>query len=93
MEFVFGCGFVEEFVQVFVYCVFDDGVVFDVLVDDGSRDFVFVEVGDLDVLSDVFVGVSDVGFEVVWGDCDGEFDLGWGQFFDGVVCYVGVFFL
>lgn len=83
----------EELVQAFVHGVLDDRAATDALVDDRCRDLALAEAGDLDVLSDVLVRVSDAGLEVVRGDRDGELDPGRGQLLDGAVRHAGVFSL
>ncbi len=83
----------EELVQALVDGVLDDGATTDALVNDRSRDLTLTEAGDLHVLSDVLVRVSDAGLEVVRGDRDGELDPGRGQLLDGAVRHAGVFSL
>lgn len=65
-------GLAVEAVEALADGVLDDGAATDALVDDGGGDLALAEAGDLHVLRDVLIGVSDARLELVGGDRDVE---------------------
>jgi hypothetical protein len=68
------CGLAVEPVEAFVDGVVEHLGATDALVDDGRRHLALAEAWDVDLLSDVLVGVIDAGLEVFWADRDDELD-------------------
>jgi hypothetical protein len=65
--------------------VLDDRSAADALIDDRRGHLALSEPGDLDVLRDVLVGVSDARLELIGRDRDVQLHPGGGELLDGAV--------